>query len=182
MRKVIAAINVTLDGVFDHTAVTPGEDIHQHYADLLEDSGVILYGRITYGLMEYWRDVVANPTGEKAMDDFAVVMDRVPKVVFSNTLKDTDWETARLATQSLEEEVIALKEQSGKDILVGSRSLIMSLLKQGLIDEFQLCIHPVIAGDGLTLFHDVDSRIELKLVRQKAFEGGAVILYYEPVR
>src|SRR5690349_10127346 len=142
MRKLIGAINMTLDGFCDHTAVSPDEEVHQHYADLISSADVILYGRITYQLMEYWQEVVSNPTGNKLIDHFAVVMDKIPKIVFSNTLKDIAWESAKLANRDLEEEVLELKQQTGKDILVGSRSLIVSLLKRNLLDEFQLCIHP----------------------------------------
>src|SRR4051812_31630639 len=113
MRKVIAAINMTLDGVFDHTAVIPGEDIHQHYAELLRDGGVALYGKTTYHLMEFWQTVVKNPTGNKAMDEFAVVMDKIPKIVFSHTLKDEDlagWESSKLAKRTLEEETMELRQ------------------------------------------------------------------------
>jgi dihydrofolate reductase len=185
MGKLIGAINMTLDGFCDHTAVTPGEDIHQHYADLLKNADTILYGRITYQLMEYWRTVVKNPTGNKAMDEFAVVMDNIPKIVFSHTLKNTDpigigWDSAKLANRSLEEEVVALRQQPDKDILVGSRSLIIQLLKLNLIDEFQLCVYPVIAGNGLPLFENINNRAIFKLSKTKTFNGGAIILYYEP--
>lgn len=173
---------MTLDGFCDHTAVDPDEEIHEHYADLISSGAVILYGRITYQLMEYWQPMVQNPTGNKAMNDFAVVMDKIPKIVFSRTLKHVSWESARLATQSLKEEVLALREQSGKTILVGSRSLIVSLLKLNLIDELQLCIHPVIAGKGLPLFEDLNERVTLKLLKTKTFGSGAEILYYEPVK
>ncbi|MGE5519568.1 MAG: dihydrofolate reductase family protein, partial [Candidatus Dadabacteria bacterium] len=144
MRKLIAAINMTLDGFCDHTAVTPGEDIHQHYADLLSNAGAILYGRITYQLMEYWRGLVTNPGGNKAYDEFAIVMNRIPKIVFSRTIKTLDWETARLASGGIEEEVLQLKQQPGKDILVGSPGLIVDCLNLNLVDEFQLCVHPVV--------------------------------------
>lgn len=180
MRKVIAAINMTLDGVFDHTAGIADEEIHHHYADLLRAADVILYGRITYQLMEYWPTLLKNPSGDKAMDDFAVAIDRIPKVVFSRTLKNLEWETARLATRTLEEEVQALRKQPGRDILVGSRSLIISLIKLNLIDEFQLCIHPVIAGSGMQLFENLNDRTGLKLIKTKTFIGGSVILYYKP--
>lgn len=180
MRKVIAAINMTLDGFCDHTAVNPDEKIHQHYADLLSNAGVILYGRITYQLMEYWKELIKNPSGQKDMDDFAVAMDKVPKIVFSNTLKESGWETAKLASKSLEEEVTALKQEDGNDICVGSRSLIIQLLNLGLVDEFQLCIHPVVVGSGLPLFEKISDRTELKLVNTKTFDSGAVILYYQP--
>ena len=146
MRKLIAAINMTLDGFCDHTAITPDEEIHQHYADLLNNADTVLYGRITYQLMEYWQTVLKNPTGNKSMDEFAVVMDNIPKIVFSHTLKNVEWESAKLANRSVEEEVLELKQQSGKDIFVGSRSLIIQLMELNLIDEYQLCVHPVIAG------------------------------------
>jgi dihydrofolate reductase len=87
MAKLIAAINMTLDGFCDHTAGIPDEEIHEHYADLLKNADTILYGRITYQLMEYWQTVVKNPTGNKAMDEFAVVIDKIPKIVFSHSLK-----------------------------------------------------------------------------------------------
>lgn len=182
MRKIIAAINMTLDGYCDHTAITPDEEIHQHYADLLKSADAILYGRITYQLMEFWRTLVTNPSGDKTMDEFAVVMDNTPKIVFSHTLKNVDWKSAKLANQSLEKEVLELKEKSGKDIFVGSRSLIIELMKLNLIDELQLCIHPVIAGKGLPLFENINDSTILKLIKTKTFNGGAVIHYYEPAK
>ena len=185
MRKVIAAINMTLDGYCDHTAIIPDDEIHWHYTDLLKKGDVILYGRKTYLLMLYWQEVVKNPTGNKAIDEFAIVMDNIPKIVFSNTLKNDDpeisnWKSAAHASQSIEKVVLELKPQSGKDILIGSRSLILQLMKLNLIDEYQFCIHPVIAGSGLPLFDNFDYRTLLKLIKTKHFKGGAVSLYYEP--
>ena len=187
MRKVIAALNMTLDGYCDHTAIIPDDEIHQHYADLLSGAGTLLYGRITYQLMEFWKTIVKNPTGNKAMDEFALIMDKVPKIVFSHTLKNVEpiaigWESAKLANRVLEEEVLELKQQSGKDIYVGSRSIIIQLMKLNLIDEFQLCVHPVIAGSGLPLFENLNDRTILKLIKSKTFSGGAIILYYEPTK
>ena len=180
MRKVIAAINTTLDGVCDHTAGIPDEEIHQHYTQLLDNSGVVLYGRITYQLMQFWQTLLKNPSGEKTMDDFARAIDKIPKIVFSHTLKNVEWDSATLANRALEEEVLELKQQPGKDILVGSRSLIIQLMKLNLIDEYQLCIHPVVAGGGLQLFEKLNDRTVLKLLKTKTFSGGAVTLYYEP--
>lgn len=180
MRKVIASINMTIDGFCDHTALSPGEEIHQHYTDLLYEADAILYGRITYQLMEFWRTFLENPSGEKPMDDFAVAIDRVPKIVFSNTLKETDWNTARLTARPLEEEVTVLKQQPGKNIFVGSRSIIIQLLNLHLLDELQLCVHPVLAGGGLPLFEHINHRSELKLTKTKSFSEGAIVLYYEP--
>ena len=142
MRKIIAAINMTIDGFCDHTSGVPDEEIHQHYADLLSSADAILYGRITYQLMRYWQNLVKNPSGEKSMDDFAMVMDKTPKIVFSRTLKNTEWESARLADQPIEQVVLELKRQPGRNIFVGSRSLIIQLMKLNLVDEYQLCVHP----------------------------------------
>ncbi len=144
MRKVIAAINITLDGVCDHTVGVVDEEIHHHYADLITHSGVILYGRITYELMQYWQTFLENPSGEKSMDDFAVSIDQIPKLVFSKTLKVTDWNTAEFAEKPLDETIRDLKKQGGKDVLIGSRSLIIQLLNTGLIDELQICVYPMI--------------------------------------
>jgi dihydrofolate reductase len=180
MRKIIAAINMTLDGFCDHTAIIPDEEMHQHYADLLTNAGAVLYGRITYQLMEYWRTVVKDPTGDKATDEFAVAIDKLPKIVFSHTLQNVEWESATLAKRNLEEEVLALRQQAGKDIFVGSPSLIVELTQLNLIDEYQLCVHPVIAGNGLPLFKNINEKITLKLINTKTFGSGAVILYFEP--
>jgi dihydrofolate reductase len=175
-------MNMTVDGVCDHTAGIADEELHEHYTELIGTAGVILYGRITYHLMEYWRSVLANPTGNQAMDEFAVAMDRVPKIVFSNTLKSVDWETATLAGKELKEEVLELRQQQGKDVLVGSRSLIIALLNLGLVDEFQLVVQPILAADGLRLFEHIDKRINLKLLKTKTFaSSGSVAFYYEPI-
>ncbi len=182
MRKVIAAINMTMDGNFDHTAGIPDEETHQHYKELLDQGGVILYGRTTYQLMKFWQTLLENPSGEKSMDDFAVAINKIPKIVFSRTLKNAEWNSARVANQSLEKEVLNLKQQAGKDILVGSRSLIIQLMELNLIDEFQLCVHPVITGSGLQLFENLNKRKIFKLTKTKTFSGSAVILYYEPIK
>jgi dihydrofolate reductase len=180
MRKIIAGINMTLDGICDHTAIIPDEELHFHYSDLLENAGAVLYGRKTFQLMEFWKTILESPSGNKAMDEFAIAIDKVPKIVFSHTLKNLNWKSATLAHRTPEEEARELKNQPGKNILVGSPGLIISLLNSGLVDEFQLCIHPVIAAEGLALFKEIKNRIELNLLKTKTFDSGAIILYYEP--
>ena len=187
MRKLIAAINMTLDGIFDNTAGLPDEEIHQHYTELLGQGDAILYGRTTYQLMEFWRTFLENPSEEKSMNDFAIAIDNIPKIVFSHTLSNVEWKSATIANRDLKETVLELKQSrpasggsGSKDILVGSRSLIIQLMKLNLIDEFQLCIHPVVAGNGLPLFENINDRTIFKLVKTKIFNGGAIILYYEP--
>ena len=187
MRKVIAAINMTLDGFCDHTAGIADDEIHDHYRELLLSAGIILYGRKTYQLMEFWPTLLKNPSGNKAMDEFAVVMDKVPKLVFSRTLKSDDpmitgWETAKLATKELKEEVLELRQQKDKDIFVGSPSLIAQLTQLDLIDEYQLAIHPIILGSGLPLFKNIKDRVDLKLLKTKTFGCGVIALYYERIK
>ncbi len=171
---------MTLDGICDHTAGMPDEGIHKHYTELLGQGGMILYGRTTYKLMEFWRTVLENPSEEKSMNDFAKAIDKIPKMVFSRTIKNVEWKSAALAKQDLKDEVLEIKQQPGKDILVGSRSLIIQLLKLDLIDELQLCIYPMVEGKGLPFFENIDDRIIFKLVKNKTFNNGAVILYYQP--
>lgn len=182
MRRVIAALNITIDGNCDHTAGIADEELHQHYTDLLNNAGVILYGRTTYQLMQYQQTTLKNPSGEKASDDFAKAIDSIPKIVFTNTLKNTDWETAKIATSALEVLIKELKYQDGKDILIGSRSLIIQLLNLNLIDELQLCIQPVVAGKGLSLFDEINDRTIFQLNKTKNFTNGEIILYYQPTK
>ena len=180
MRKVIAVTNITIDGVYDHTEGLADSEIHHHYADLLDNADIILYGRTTYQLMQYWQTLLTNPSGDKTADNFAIAIDKIQKIVFSNTLKNTDWDSAKLATKSLADLVSELKQQSGKYIFVGSRSLIMQLMNLNLIDEYQLCVQPVVAGKGSLLFDNVNERTILKLIKTKKFTNGGIILFYEP--
>ncbi|HEX3008660.1 MAG TPA: dihydrofolate reductase family protein [Bacteroidales bacterium] len=182
MKKVIAAFNMTLDGVCDHTTGIADEELHRHYSDLVDNAGVIIYGRKTYELMKFWKTLLQNPSRKKSMDDFAISIDKIPKLVFSNTLKETNWDTARLSDIPLNEKVLELKQQSGENILVGSRSLIIQLLNSKLIDEFQICIHPIIEGNGLRLFDQIKDRIMLKIIKTKTLNSGATVFYYEPIR
>jgi dihydrofolate reductase len=170
MRKLIDGINMTLDGFCNHTAIIPDEEIHQHYTELLDKAAVILYGRITYQLMQYWQNLLKNPTGEKVMDDFAMAIDKISKIVFSHTLKVTDpiiigWKSAKMTNKSPEEIVLELKQQPDRDILVGSRSLIIQLMKLNLIDEYQLCIHPFDTGGGMPFFENINDRTIFTLIR-----------------
>ena len=180
MSKVIASINMTLDGYCDHTSVDADEEIHRHYAELLRDADALLYGRITYQLMEFWPTLVKNPSGNAAMDEFALIMDKVPKIVFSRTLKELNWESARLSEREFEEEVIALKQQYIGPIYLGSPSLIVAGTNLHLIDEYQICVHPVILGKGLPLFKNIQNKINLRLFKTKKMGSGAVVLYYQP--
>lgn len=182
MRKLIAAMNMTLDGYCDHTLGIADDEIHQHYADLLKSADAVLYGRKTFGLMEYWRSVVENPTGTPATDEFAAAIDGVRKVVFSRTLEEVDWRNTELKREIVAGEIVAIKEAAAKDVFVGSPSMIVQLTNLGLIDEYQIAIIPTIAGRGLTLFRDIIKQVDLKLQRTKRFGCGVVIHYYETTK
>jgi dihydrofolate reductase len=183
MRKLIAAINMTLDGFCDHTAGIADDELHEHYNELLRSAGILLYGRITYQLMEsYWPIVVKNPTGNKPTDEFALLIDKIPKIVFSHTLKNVEWKNAKLANRDIKEEVLGLKHQTGRSIFAGSPSLIVALMKLDLIDEYQLCVQPIVLGNGLPLFKNINDRINLNLIKTKTFGSGAVLLYFEPAK
>jgi len=181
MRKLIAAINMTLDGFCDHKALIADDEIHEHYNDLFRNADTLIYGRVTYQLMEsYWPDVVKNPTGQKPIDEFAVLIDNIPKIVFSRSLKSVDWKNTILKKEIIKKDILELKLLPGKNILVGSRSLIVAFMQFGLIDEYQLSIQPIVLGSGLPLFKNIRDRIDLKLLKTKTFGSGAVTFYYEP--
>jgi len=174
---------MTLDGFCDHTAMIADEEIHQHYNELLSNANTLIYGRITYQLMEgYWPTVVKNPTGNKPMDEFAVLIDNISKIVFSRTLQHVDWKNTELKKEIIKEEILELKEQTGKNIVVGSPGLIVAFTQLDLIDEYQLGLQPTVIGSGLSLFKNTRERIDLKLLKTKTFGCGALMLYYEPTK
>ena len=177
---------MTLDGFCNHTAMIADDEIHEHYNELLSNTDTLIYGRITYQLMEsYWPSVIKNPTGNKPMDEFAVLIDNISKIVFSRTLKNISWRNTTLKNEVDKEEILKLK-QSGNDgsknILVGSPSLIVALAQLGVVDEYQLSVQPTVLESGLPLFKNIRDRIDLKLLKTKTFGCGAVTLYYEPAK
>jgi dihydrofolate reductase len=181
MRKLIASINMSLDGFCDHTEMIPDDELLEHFNDLFRKSDTILYGRITYKLMEdSWPAILKNPTGNKSFDEFAVLIDGISKIVFSNTLKSVEWNNTTLVTEGLEEEVLKLKRQSGGNILAGSRSIIAALMQLDLIDEYQLCVQPSVLGKGVPLFNNIQDRIDLELLKTRTLSSGIVVLHYEP--
>ena len=174
---------MTLDGYCDHTVMIADDEIHEHYNDVLRNADTLIYGRTTYQLMEsYWPTVVQHPTGNKPMDDFALLIDNISKIVFSRTLQQVAWKNTTLKKEISKEEILALKQQAGGTILVGSPGLIVAFTQLGLVDEYQLGLQPTITGSGLPLFKNISERVDLKLLRTKTFGCGAVMLYYEPVK
>ena len=139
----------------------------------------------------YWPGVVKNPTGDKPMDEFAVLIDNISKIVYSRTLKKVVWKNTTLKKEIIKEEIVALKQSraqtsvnngGSKNIVVGSPGLIVALTQLDLIDEYQLNIQPIILGSGLPLFKNIRDRIDLTLLQTKTFGCGAVVLYYKPVK
>jgi dihydrofolate reductase len=182
MRKLIAGMNMTLDGFCDHTAMIADDEIHEHYNEVLRNADTLIYGRITYQLMEsYWPSIVKNPTGNIPTDDFAVLIDNIPKIVFSRTLNNVDWKNTTLKKEVIKEEIMDLKQQNGKDILVGSPSLIVAMTQLDLVDEYQIGVQPTILGSGLPLFKNIRDRVNLKLIKTKTFGCGAIFLNYDRV-
>ena len=176
-------MNMTLDGYCDHTEMIADDEIHQHYNELLRGGDTLLYGRITYQLMESaWPGIVEDPTGNKSIDEFAIIIDNISKIVFSHTLKNVQWKNSRIAKRSIKEEVLQLKKEPGKNILIGSPSLIVAALNLKLVDELQLCVQPTILGKGLPFLKNINDRINLKLLKTKSFSHGSILLYYEPLK
>lgn len=179
MKKLIAAINMTLDGFCDHTSVIADDELHEHYNDLLRNTDTVLWGRKTYQLMEsYWPSLVKESSGNKPEDEFAVLIDNITKIVYSRTLRKVDWKNTELKNKIIKEEILELKQQPGKNIFAGSPSLIAAFTQLNLIDEYQLCIHPVILGSGLPLFKNIKDKVNLNLFKTKTFRSGATVLYY----
>ncbi len=179
MQKLIAAMNMTLDGFCDHTYGIADDEIHEYYTNLLRSGDAVIYGRVTYQLMEYWKSLVENPSGNKAEDDFAIAIDNLKKIVYSRTLEHVDWKNTILKKEIIKDEIVELKKQAGKPIFVGSPGLIVTLGNLDLIDEYQINVLPMVVGSGLSLFKNITNRIDLKLTDTKKFGCGAIMLTYE---
>jgi len=181
MRKVVFAINTTADGFCGYTDMIPDEELHTYFNGVLRNASVILSGRITYQLMvPYWPDIARSQSETKAENEFALLYDSLEKVVFSTTLTHIEDKNTRLVRANVAEVVLVLKQQSGKDICVGSLSIASQLSDRGLIDEYHFVVHPVVAGKGPRLFDTVklQDRLPLDLLGSKTFQSGVVALHY----
>jgi dihydrofolate reductase len=183
MRPLRYSINVTLDGCCDHRAgISPDEDLHRHAAENLAQADALLFGRVTYEMMEAaWRPPAQ--TGERPdwMEPFARTIDAAKKYVVSSTLERVDW-NAELVRGDLGKAVQQLKRESGKGLFVGGVKLPLALAELGLIDEYEFVVHPRLAGHGPTLFAGLPKPIDLKLVSRLEFGSGVVAMRYEPRR
>jgi dihydrofolate reductase len=184
MRKVIFFMLISLDGFFEG----PNSDINWHHVDeefnefaiaQLNMVDTLLFGRVTYEMMaSYW------PTPTAVANDPIVAgkMNSLPKIVFSKTLSKVDWQNTRLIKDNFVEEILKLKQQTGKDlIMLGSSDLAVTFIKHGLIDEYRIMVNPVTLGNGKSLFNGIDDKLNLKLINTKTFSSGNVLLYYQKV-
>lgn len=180
MRNLVYAINLSIDGCCDHTKMIGDEEIHEYFTHLLRDADLLVYGRITYQLMvPYWPDVAKKPTNEKATDEFARTFDSIKRVVFSRSLDSAD-ENTRIVRTGLREEILRLKQEEGKNILLGGVALPSQLIELGLIDEYYFVVQPLVVGEGRRLLEGVTlpERVKLKLVDSKILKSGGVALHY----
>ncbi len=183
MRKLIFGINLTIDGCCDHTKGKGSDDIHDYFGQLMREADVLVYGRITYQLMvPFWPDVAKNNSGHnQAMNEFARAFDAVPQiVVFSKTLEQVEGEKTRIVHSNLREEIMKLKQEPGKNILLGGVSLPAQVLELGLIDEYHIVVQPTVAGEGRRLFDEarLPESLSLTLMDSTVLKSGCVALRY----
>ncbi|MGD0932712.1 MAG: dihydrofolate reductase family protein [Candidatus Korobacteraceae bacterium] len=181
MRNVIYAINVTLDGCCDHTKFNPDEEALEYHTHLLRDFDVLVFGRKTYQLMvPYWPDIAKSQSETKADIEFAQAFVSRKKVVFSRSLDGAEDGNTRIVRTNLRDEILKLKREPGKDILVGGVDIPSQLTGLGLIDEYRFVVMPIIAGEGRRLMEGVSlqEKLQLKLVESKVFKSGCVALRY----
>ena len=180
MRKLSFAINITLDGCCDHTKMIADEEIHEYFTHLMRDVDLLVFGRKTYQLMvPFWPDVAKNHSQTEAMNEFADTFDSINKLVFSQSLSRAEGNT-RIVRTKLQDEILRLKQEPGKNILVGGVALPSELIELGLVDEYHFVVQPVIAGEGRRLLEGVSlpERLQLKLVESRIFRSGCVALRY----
>jgi dihydrofolate reductase len=178
MRKVIFAINMTLDGCCDHTKFRPDGETFEYFIQLTRDAGTFLYGRKTYQLMvPYWPDAAKDDPSDEFAQAF-IAVDNI--VVFSRSLDKVEGKNTRIVRSSLQDEILKLKQEQGKDILTGGIDLASQLAGLGLIDEYHLVVHPIVVGGGRRLFEGINlqENLRLRLVESKLFDSGTVALRY----
>jgi len=179
MRPLRYSINVTLDGCCDHREMIPDEDLHRNAAENLKRADALLFGRVTYEMMEAaWRPPAKAVARPEWMEPFARTIDAAKKYVVSSTLERVDW-NAELVRGDVGTAVEELKRESGNGLLVGGVTLPLALAELGLIDEYEFVVHPRVAGYGPTLFAGISKRVDLRLVSRVEFGSGAVAMRYE---
>ena len=185
MRPLRYSINITLDGCCDHREMVADEDLHRHAAENIAQADALLFGRVTYEMMEAaWRPAQAGAKPdwmEPWMEPFARTIDAAKKYVVSSTLDRVDW-NAELVRGDLATTVQQLKRETGSGLFVGGVTLPLALADLGLIDEYEFVVHPRLAGHGPTMFAGLSKRVDLRLLSRLEFGSGAVVMRYEPRR
>jgi dihydrofolate reductase len=180
-EKVIFAINVTLDGCCDHTKMIADDEMHEYFTGLMRDVDLLVFGRKTYQLMvPFWPDVAKNQSMEKAMNEFAQAFDSKQLIVFSRSLDSAQGKNTRVVRSKPQDEILKLKQEQGKNILVGGVNIPSQLIELGLVDEFHFVVQPIVVGEGARLLEgaNLPERLQLKLVESKLFTSGCVALRY----
>lgn len=181
MRNLIFAINITLDGCVEHTKQFVDEEQLEYFTHLTRAAGLQVFGRKTYELMvPYWPEVLKDQSATKADTEFARAFDSINKVVFSRSLDSVEDKNTRIVRTGLQDEILKLKREQGKNILVGGVDIPSQLIKLGLVDEYYFVVGPIVAGEGRRLLEGVrlPERLQLKLVESKIFKSGCVALHY----
>lgn len=187
MRKLIVFCHLSLDGI---AAIPDGkldwiayDKELQGWADtIVKETDTTVYGHVTYDLMKYWRTVLTQPDAAQHDLDHARWIENVEKIVFSKSGFVPDWNNTRVISKNIKEEILKLKEKPGQNITIfGSPTLANELIRLGLVDTYHLSVSPVVLGNGKFLFRDVNGVIKLKLIEQRTFKSGAIILHYEPI-
>lgn len=184
MRKVIFGINMTLDGCFDHTKGIANEEVHEYFTERMREVDTLVYGRKTYQLMvPFWPDMAKNRSGPtKAMNDFAQAFDSVKSmVVFSRSLdRVADGNKTRIVRGDLQDEILKMKKEPGRDISTGGIDIPSQLIALGLVDEYHFVVHPIFGGEGRRLLQGINlpDQPQLKLAESKTFKSGHVALHY----
>lgn len=181
MRPLRYSINLTLDGCCDHMALEANEEMHQHGLEVIARADALLFGRITYQMMESAFRSPATDAMPESISPFARTIDAARKYVVSSTLEQVDW-NAELVSGDLATAVQRLKEEPGESLYTGGVTLPMALAELGLIDEYEFVVHPRVAGHGRTLFSGLSKPLDLKLVERREFRSGAVAMRYVPKR
>jgi len=181
MRKLVFGINTTLDGCVDHTKQIADEETHEYWTHLLREADLLVYGRKTYQLMvPFWPEVAKNQSMDEASNEFARTFDSLNKLVFSRSLESAEDRNTRIVRTDLRDEILKLKQEQGKNILVGGVDIPSQLIELGLVDEYLFVVGPVVVGAGRRLLEGVSlpERSPLKLVESKIFKSGCVALRY----
>ncbi len=179
MRKVVFAINITVDGYCGHESMIADDELHEYFTEHLRNSDIEIFGRNTYNLMyPYWHDVAMNQSETKAINEFARIFDSIPKIVFSTTLKSVEWNNTTLLHSNLREEILKLRQQPGKNISIGGLNVASQVAQWNLINEYHFVVHPIIAGTGPRLFES-GGKHSLELIDSKRFRSGAIALRYK---